>query len=159
MRLEISQKQKQTISPVVMQTLELLTIPTMELVEKLEQEAQSNPVVELEYETKPNAEGLVSEFQEKEIMKELNDQDAGDFRQLDKDINDVDINEPDYQEPMKREKLHSDYNNKLYIENMFDETNSLYTHLIEQIHFLVMTPRELEIADVIITSLGRTRGF
>ncbi len=48
MRMEIRQEQRQIISPVMIQTLELVMLPGMELKEKLEEEAKINPVIKLD---------------------------------------------------------------------------------------------------------------
>ncbi len=48
MRMEINQEQRQIISPVMIQTLELVMLPGMELKEKLEEEAKLNPVIKLD---------------------------------------------------------------------------------------------------------------
>ncbi len=139
MRLEISQQQKQTISPVIMQTLELLTIPTIELTERLEEEAEINPLIELEYkkEASDNAQAVDEEIENK-------------FQ---------DSSDTGFDRPQKKDKIYSDYNNQAYIENMSDEDNmNLYNYLMEQIDFLPFSPREREIAKIVITSLD-DRGF
>jgi RNA polymerase sigma-54 factor len=48
MKIEISQQQKQIISPMLLQTLGLVILPAQELKEKLEEEAKVNPAIQLE---------------------------------------------------------------------------------------------------------------
>lgn len=139
MRLEISQQQKQTISPVIMQTLELLTIPTIELTERLEEEAEVNPIVELEY--KKDASDTAASVDEEIENKFQDSSDTG------------------FDKPQKKDKVYSEYNNQAFIENIEDEESAnLYNYLSEQIDFLPFSPREKEIAGIIITSLD-DRGF
>ncbi len=48
MKIEISQEQRQIISPALIQTLELVMLPSLELKEKIEEEAKVNPALILE---------------------------------------------------------------------------------------------------------------
>jgi len=138
MRLEISQTQKQIISPVIMQTLELLQIPAIELTEKLEEEAEANPILELEY---PQGKDTDSAGVDEEVENTFQDS-----------------SDNGYDAPSPKKNDFRDYNNKSYIENMSVETVNIYDHLMEQVQFLIFTPLEIEIAEIIITSLD-DRGF
>ncbi|OHD56282.1 MAG: RNA polymerase sigma-54 factor [Spirochaetes bacterium GWF1_51_8] len=147
MRLEISQTQKQIISPVIMQTLELLTIPTVELTEKLEQEAEANPVLELEYpqdkkETVPSQSEDILEADEVEHTKD----------------NFTDSSDTGYDTPSQKKSEFRDYDKQDFIENLSVEEINIYDHLMEQIHFMTLDAVEQEIAEIIVTSLDDT-GF
>ncbi len=48
MKIEISQEQRQIISPALIQTLELVMLPALELKEKIEEEVKANPALQLE---------------------------------------------------------------------------------------------------------------
>lgn len=138
MRLNISLQQKQTISPVIMQTLELLTIPTLELTERLEEEAQSNPLLELEYK-RDAADAAVSPDEEIETKFQ-------------------DSSDTGYDQPKKEQTTHRDYNSKNYIENFSDEGADIIDSVMEQLHFSHLNQEELGLARMLISSLD-SRGF
>lgn len=147
MKIGLSQQQHQTLSPLILQTMELLTLPSLDLIEKLEEEVEKNPVLELEYHKE----------------KEKRTTDADQFEQetvsdIESDSVYQDSSDSGLEPRSKTNKSSSEFDQQGYVENFSGQQFDLYDHLIEQMHFHDFTLPEIEIARLIITSLD-SKGF
>lgn len=141
MRQELNLQQKLIISPLILQKLELLAVPLLELTEKLEKEVEANPVIELEYKDMDNETAKKdSEVSENEFNKFEDSSDPGMVKQV------------------RHDKIIRDYNNKIYIENFASKNTNLNEYIMEQIHFLSFTDTDVKMAKLIISAID-DRGF
>jgi len=97
MRMEISQEQRQIISPVLIQTLELVMLPTTELKEKLEEEAKINPVIKLERK-KPDLKWKTSrsrnsQFDSQAFLENISVYDFSLYRYMMEQVRELDLTE------------------------------------------------------------------
>lgn len=98
MRIEISQEQRQIISPALIQTLELVMLPALELKDKIEEEAKANPAIQLERK-KPeskiskNRQKSQSGFDSQAFLENLSVYDFSLYRYMMEQINDLDYTE------------------------------------------------------------------
>ncbi len=138
MRLNISLQQKLTISPVIMQTLELLTIPTIDLAERLEEEAEINPVLELEYKKNKDDNSMTPD---EEIETKFQDSSDTGYESRKKDL-----------------ISNKDFNSQTYIENFSATEVNIFDNLMEQLAFASLDERQMNIARLILTTIDG-RGF
>ncbi len=147
MKIEISQQQKQILSPMILQTLELLTLPTLDLVEKLEEESEKNPLIELEYQKESEERETPGEIFEKEHLTDIESENAY-----------QDSSDSGLEPRSKTQKSSSDFDQQSYLENFSTEHFDLYESFMEQIRFLDFPQRDTHLAQLILTGLD-SNGF
>jgi RNA polymerase sigma-54 factor len=155
LRFELSPQlaQRQIIAPRMIQSMEILQMPLMQLVEKLQQELQENPFL-VETAAARDEEEAVAE-PEFDPDAPLKHDDTGDleFSRLDeinKDWDDV-FNE---EHRPSRASLEEQSDRKLdAMQNIASAPESLQDHLIEQLRLLDLTPEQLELAEFVISHL------
>jgi len=152
LHLQADQKQNMTqrlmMSAHMQQALRLLQIPLMELEPFIEEQVANNPVLEVSEEFTPSSEDSTPEEPKEQPEQELSIQE-GDFsllKQLEEDFREhFEQSEPI---PIKRSSQEDKY--KTYIESSICARESLYEHLIHEIHESLDDPKELEIAELLI---------
>lgn len=97
MKIEMSQDQRQIISPALIQTLELVMLPTAELKEKLEEEAKENPAIQLEKRKtefkKPITRAKKNDFDNKSFMENLSVYDFSIYKYMMEQVNGMEYSE------------------------------------------------------------------
>lgn len=152
LHLQAQQKQNMTqrlmMSAHMQQALSLLQIPLMELEPFIEEQVANNPVLEVSEDSIPSAEDPLPEVTEQQAEKELTIQD-GDFsilKQLEEDFREhFEQSEP---VPIKRSSQEDQY--KAYAESSICAKESLYEHLLHEVHESFNEREELEIAELLI---------
>jgi DNA-directed RNA polymerase specialized sigma54-like protein len=100
MIIGLNQEQRQIISPALIQTLELVMLPSLELKEKLEEEAKANPAIQLEkkkIESKKTQlrQKNVSNFDSQAFLENLSIYDFSLYKYMMEQVNDQDFSEKD----------------------------------------------------------------
>jgi len=147
MKIGLSQQQHQTLSPMILQTMELLTLPSLDLIEKLEEEVEKNPILELEYHKEKEKRATDADQFEEETVSDI-----------ESDSVYQDSSDSGLEPRSKSQKSSSEFDQQGYVENFSGKQLDLYAHLMEQMHFQDFTLQEIEIASLIITSLD-SQGF
>ena len=97
MKIEMNQDQRQIISPALIQTLELVMLPTTELKEKLEEEAKENPAIQLEKRKneykKPITRMKKSDFDNKSFMENLSVYDFSLYKYMMEQVNNTEFSD------------------------------------------------------------------
>ncbi|MBS0208761.1 MAG: RNA polymerase factor sigma-54 [Planctomycetes bacterium] len=164
MRLSFGQEmrmaQKQVLAPRMIQSMEILQLPLLALQERIEQELQENPVLEMQ-ETDPDLPEESEEredpdaptSEERELVIENNKNNEADFERL---MN-LDQNEwPDYEERprMSSSRLEEEGDRKHdAMANMESRPPTLHDYLIEQLGWWAPDPALRAMAERIIYSL------
>ena len=134
MRLE----QRMVLAPRMIQSMEILQLPTLALLEKIEQEINSNPVLEID---EPSGESEVrqdaeTETSEKDLVINKDDSKADDFERL-SDFADQADSYPGRTEVAKRSQYGDESDRKLEaMNNTADKGQSLHEYLTEQWRFV-----------------------
>jgi RNA polymerase sigma-54 factor len=161
MRLDTSLQQrmqlKQVLTPRLIQSMEILQRPTMELSEHIEQEWEENPVLGIrdgvakEDETvEPTAEEKTAETAEEE--REIEDK-------YEEYADDWDDDRGEFRASRSRASLDEEGDRKLdAMQNMPSRPQSLQDYLLEQIGFLDISHEEEELLDHYIANL-RENGY
>ncbi|MBT6722323.1 MAG: RNA polymerase sigma-54 factor, partial [Planctomycetaceae bacterium] len=152
-----AQKQIQKLAPRMIQSMEILQLPVLELQERIDQEMTENPVLE---ELEPEAEELEgaealqaaeesSQVEgEKELIVDEDSNNADDFERLD----DLDQEVPDYFDEMPRTSVNrvQEFSDRYHdtMANISQRGITLYDHLVLQL-------RELELEDDLFTMAER----
>ena len=163
--LEQRQVQKQIMAPRMIQSMEILQLPIMELLERIEQELIENPVLELA-ETDPT---LPEETEEREnpdapevAEKELVVNETGDNKEDFERLLDMDRDVPDYFEERPRtssNRIQEEADRKHdAMANLVDRPESLQNHLLQQLGELNIEPEIRRLAERIISTLNSTDG-
>ena len=160
--------QRQLLTPRMIQSMEILQLPLAALEERIEQELQSNPVLELrENEGEPAVDGETppepnneahEEFSESEqtlVLKENDD--AADFDRLEK-ISEYLDNE-DYSGSLKNRVSSSSYDGERdkkqdALNNTAARTSNLTEHLLEQWRFIEAFPGVKRAGEAIISAIN-----
>jgi len=133
MRLE----QKMKLAPHMIQSMEILQLPILALQERIEQELNSNPVLEIEEPSSPEEESSVEtqtseDLGEKELTAETDSEKVEDFER----IENLDDDYQDYMsrvEPFRRRTSTDEPDRKLEaMKNTAAPPQSLHEHLLEQ---------------------------
>ena len=133
LELNLSMKQTQTLSPQMVQSMEILQMGSQELLEYIEELAQENPVLELE--DAPEAQDSSAELRRKLEWLESTDSQNRVYHQQD--------SEEDQREPI------SHYGNA-------DETeDNLYLYVLSQLEFLPLAPEVRQAAKLLVESLNQ----
>jgi len=133
MRGEMRLEQKMKLAPHMIQSMEILQLPILALQERIEQELNSNPVLELEEPAKPEADGSV------EQQPAEQDSAVSPEGERIEDFGRIDTLDDDYKEYMDRAgafrpRIRSDEPDRKLeaIKNTAALPQSLHEHLLEQ---------------------------
>ncbi len=136
LNLHISQKLDQRIAPMLIQTMKILQLSTVELVEHIQEELESNPFIEV-IDTKEDTEEVKPMKEELDNKFPINIDWMEDYFHKSTDIR--------YFQP-------DEYNSSFY-ENVLTEKPSLQEHLIWQLRLFTSDDRILRIADFLIWNI------
>lgn len=143
------QKQLQRLSPQQIQLMKLLQVPTANLEERIQEEIEENPALELaEDDPRTETEEIVDEFDNNDETTNEEEDIYGDDIDISEYVSEDDDEIPDYK--TKDDNYGQDDEPKqvpITIESSFNEL------MIEQLQMLSLNDRELLIAEQIIGSL------
>jgi RNA polymerase sigma-54 factor len=172
MRLDTSQQlrqqQKLILAPRMIQSMEILQLPIMALEERIQQELQENPVLELQ-EKQPD------ELAPEQEAEERLDPDAPSDLERELVVKDDDNNELDFDRLQALSKDWEDTFNEEHVpsrgrveeegdkrhdvmQNVPDRPESLHDHLSEQIGFLDISARQAALCRFLVTHIDE-RGY
>jgi RNA polymerase sigma-54 factor len=160
----LQQKQVQTLAPRMIQSMEILQMPLVELQERIEQELSENPVLEMrsddplapkeeEAETAP-----ARDVDEKELVVDEAHNNADDFERLlnlDREVPDQFDERP--RPSINRIQEQSDRAHDL-MANVADRPDSLQEYLLHQLGELELEPPLRRMCEQIISSLSAANG-
>lgn len=163
--LEQRQTQKQIMAPRMIQSMEILQLPLMALQERIEQEMNENPVLEMVQDDPPGAdESQEAEHPdapaetEKELVVEEKGDNADDFERL----VDLDREVPDYFEERPRTSSNQvqDAMDRKHdaMANLVDRPESLHHHLLVQLGELELEPQLEKLCELIVSTLDARDG-
>jgi len=137
MEAQMRMEQKMKLAPRMIQSMEILQLPILALQERIEQELNSNPVLEMEEPSNPEGAGAVDQqpqddIGEKDLVVDTDNNKVKDFERLDGLDDDYD----DYMsrgEVFRRRTSLDEHDRKLEaINNTAAPPQSLHEHLAEQ---------------------------
>jgi RNA polymerase sigma-54 factor len=162
-----SQKQIQKLAPRMIQSMEILQLPVLELQERIDQEMTENPVleeIEVEQEELEGAEALQAAEQsaesegESELVVDEDSNNAEDFERLD----DLDQEIPDYFDEQPRLSVNrvQEFSDRYHdtMANISQRGITLYDHLLLQLRELDLPVELLTMAERIASSLDAEGG-
>ena len=162
-----SQKQIQKLAPRMIQSMEILQLPVLELQERIDQEMTENPVleeIEVEQEELEGAEALQAAEQsaesegESELIVDEDSNNAEDFERLD----DLDQEIPDYFDEQPRLSVNrvQEFSDRYHdtMANISQRGITLYDHLLLQLRELDLPVELLTMAERIASSLDAEGG-
>ncbi len=157
MNMQMAQRQEMVMTPQMIQSMEMLQMPLMELEQKIQHELLENPALELSdlKNSDPeehNSTDYDDNYDSYDDTDENTETDFNDMRHAD-DI-DYSWNEI-YDDTLPRRNYDDDEDRFDIISNTENHAESYIDSLIRQIHLLELSPRELEIAEYLISSLDQ----
>ncbi len=159
MNMQMAQRQEMIMTPQMIQSMEMLQMPLLELEQRIQHELIENPALELsdlkdtenydESKNKSDSDNFDSEDNfENDISDELYDL---------KHVDDIDYNWNEiYDDTISKRSYEDDDDRFDVIANTENHAESYIESLLKQIHFLDLTERELTIAEDIISSLDQS---
>jgi RNA polymerase sigma-54 factor len=160
------QTQVQKLAPRMIQSMEILQLPALALTERIDQELNENPVLEMSEPDPEAADETPQEVEspdaptesEKELVVDSQKDNAEDFERLDQLDRDV----PDYFDEMPRRSANrmdeeSDRKHDA-MANLESRPESLQDYLTHQLHELDIAPELLEIAERVVSCLDPRDG-
>jgi RNA polymerase sigma-54 factor len=168
MRLDTSQQmrlsQKMILAPRMIQSMEILQLPVMELQERIQQELQENPVLELkeaDKEDAPEFEGQVDAVEnpdapsdlEKELVVKDDSNNELDFDRLEALSKDYEDAFSEEHRPSRNGIDEEGDRKHDAMQNMPSRPQSLDDYLFDQLTFFDLPPHQLEFARYLITNL------
>lgn len=172
MRLDTSQQmrlqQKIVLAPRMIQSMEILQLPIMELQERIQQELQENPVLELrevredlgdsEIEEEPRPNPDAPSDLERELVVHEDGATEEDFDRLESLAKDYEeIFSEEHRRSRSGQDEEADRRHEV-MQNMPSRPQSLDDYLFEQLAFLDLTPEQAEFARYLISNLD-DRGY
>jgi RNA polymerase sigma-54 factor len=151
---ELSQKQTQRLmlSHEMQQALHILQLPILELSQEIDQELESNPILEVsEVEQEEDDETESEDFKPEKEM-DFDDNNFEVLQQIDQEFSDLVLDPPRTQNTRQDDKLQS------FMESSILDELSLNEVLYNQARQTFTTPEDLKIAENLIGSLDE-RGF
>jgi RNA polymerase sigma-54 factor len=151
---ELSQKQTQRLmlSHEMQQALHILQLPILELSQEIDQELESNPILEVsEVEQEEDDETESEDFKPEKEM-DFDDNNFEVLQQIDQEFSDLILDPPRTQNTRQDDKLQS------FMESSILDELSLNEVLYNQARQTFTTPEDLKIAENLIGSLDE-RGF
>ena len=155
--LQMSQKMQMKLAPQIIQSIEILQLPLLELRNRIDQELIENPVLERE-EAQETTEENNEETESEEALEEV---EAADSEEADFDtFDDFSSYYNDYGSGGSRSSSSDDEKDpKLQaLENSPAPDISLQEHLLRQLSYLDLDDRQYELCESIVANLD-TRGY
>src|SRR6184192_3710203 len=159
---ELRQVQKQVLAPRMIQSMEILQLPIMALQERIEQELQENPVLELkesdEDGTPAEAEAAPAATEERDpgseelVIDESGDNEL-DFDRLEALSRDWEDHFNEEHRPSRNGMDEEGDKKHDAMQNMPSRPQSLQDYLADQIAFLDMTPGHAELCRFVISHI------
>lgn len=156
----LSQQQRllQKLSPQQIQLMKLLQVPTILLDERIKEEIEENPALELDVENDEDktldekiAEDIKDEFSQEENEDYLSENDGDDFEHIQiEDYVKMDDDDADYNHQGDG-YFHPDEEESFSFQPKFE--SSFYDHLMSQISLLDLDDRKIKVAEFIIGSI------
>lgn len=135
----LSQKQQLKLSPQMYQSLELMTLPILELREHIQQEIEKNPALEIQESTDTSFDAVADPVQTTEYDYFENTSDPGYIPKSGSSSEDLDAKQR-------------------FLEGALSRSESLQEHLMEQLNFSYLDPEAHLIGEIIISNLDEN-GF
>ena len=154
-KLSLKLAQKLVMTPSLQQAIKLLQMTRMELETLLTQELVENPVLEESseiQEEEPTREEIDREREQREVLEVQPNGEVIDHNQSMENI-DLDAYFGDYWEGQGTMSMMEE-RDEPPIENSLTREPDLYDHLLWQLHMAELTPRQREIAELIIGNLN-----
>ena len=154
-KLSLKLAQKLVMTPSLQQAIKLLQMTRMELETLLTQELVENPVLEESseiQEEEPTREEIDREREQREVLEVAPNGEGLDHTQSMENI-DLDAYFGDYWEGQGTMSMMEE-RDEPPIENSLTREPDLYDHLLWQLHMAELTPRQREIAELIIGNLN-----
>lgn len=156
-RLSQQQKLLQKLSPQQIQLMKLLQVPTLLLDERIKEEIEENPALELDIEDME--EKPLSEKTNEEIGDEFNSSEDDDYLHDADDYQSIDISE--YVKEGDDEDADYNFQKDIYMNGEEDSTPSFqprfettfYDHLLAQVNMLNLDERKQKVAEFVIGSI------
>lgn len=159
----LQQKQVQTLAPRMIQSMEILQMPAIELQEHIEQALAENPMLELNESDPTLPEDPVEhqdldkpDVDQKELIVDNDKNNTDDFERL--------LNQPspetyeDYSKPSSNRIAESGERQHDQMANIVDRPESLQEHLRHQLGEMDLTPEMLKMCERVISSLSAEDG-
>ena len=159
----LQQKQVQTLAPRMIQSMEILQMPAIELQEHIEQALAENPMLELNERDPTLPEEPVEhqdldkpDVDQKELIVDNDKNNTDDFERL--------LNQPspetyeDYSKPSSNRIAESGERQHDQMANIVDRPESLQEHLRHQLGEMDLTPEMLKMCERVISSLSAEDG-
>ena len=156
MNMQLAQRQEMIMTPQMIQSMEMLQMPLLELEQKIQHELMENPALEL-------SDLKNSDDHEKETDSYDTDYDTGESSDSDFDdsyndlrhADDIDYNWSElYDDTPPRRSSYEDNEDRFdIIANTENHAESYIESLLKQIHLLDISERKIRIAEQIISSL------
>lgn len=159
MNMQLAQRQEMIMTPQMIQSMEMLQMPLLELEQKIQHELLENPALELS--DMKNSDDYTADSQEYDTEYESFDDTDGDFENdFDESFNDlrhaddIDYNWSElYDDSLPRRSYDDEEDRFDVIANTESHAESYVESLIRQIHLLDLTERGTDIAEYIVSSL------
>ncbi len=161
--MEARQLQTQKLAPKMIQSMEILQLPVLALQERVEQEINENPMLEVEEEENSDSESDEEEDpnrpteDERELVVQDNQSNSEDFERLANMDSDMPQNFDDFRTSANRTQEAQDRQHDL-MANAMERPESLNDYLLHQLSELDVNTKEEEIAERIISTLDARDG-
>jgi len=163
MRGQLRLEQRMKLAPHMIQSMEILQLPILALQERIEQELNGNPVLEIDEPSNPEedttaADRLSTEADEKELSTEADSEVVESFGRLDS-LDDGYREHINQSAPLRRRSDSGEPDKKLEaIKNTAAPPKSLHEHLLEQWSLIEAEPAVKKAGSLIIDYIDR-RGY
>lgn len=149
--MDMRLSQQMTLAPRMIQSMEILQLPLMALQERIEQELQENPVLELKS-GKSDSDGKETEFNADAPLKH---DDSGDveFSRLEALNKDWDDHFNEEHRPSRGHSEELSETRQDAMQNQAEAQVTLQEHLKEQLAYLDLPPEEYELTEFVISLL------
>lgn len=161
--METRQLQTQKLSPKMIQSMEILQLPVLALQERVEQELNENPMLEVTEEDEPSQDGDEKEDpnkpieSERELVVEDNQSNKEDFERLENMSGEMPDNFDDFRTSADRTQQAQDRQHDL-MANALERPESLNDYLMHQLAELEIDSEVEALAERIISTLDARNG-
>jgi len=145
---QLNQSQRLTMTQALRQQIEMLQLSTVELIETINEELETNPILDVEERVEVDTGENDADHLSAELERELSHDD------LDTQKSSIDMPDDDYSEYSGDEDR-----KRQFIENAVAHSLTLTEHLIEQAHLLLLTDEQTSLVERVITSLDENGFF
>ena len=161
MNLQMAQRQEMVMTPQMIQSMEMLQMPLLELEQKIQKELIENPALELQDLKSETASSEDSEdnydVSDNELEIEKDGEAVNDFNDL-RYADEVDYNWNEIYDDILPRRNFDDEEFDI-IANTESHEDSLIESLLKQLHLLDINERQKDIAEIIISSLDESGYF